>query len=1077
MNSDPPEWFDTETLNYIKSSHFNITPTYLSILTAQKTDSTNNGPYYLQKIKEYDDQFKYINLYQEILNLLKEDFSISEVVKRMAKYTNIYKKNITRDDVTLVYNIEFSKKNTNQVDFFKKRLATINNIALKSKNTIKKIKKYDHLTASAIKIIRKTIYISYDSNITPEIIFSYLHTSESIPVIKSKNGRIKIQHTYQGQFDYSGDIQSDILLLGYIDDYEVVFNLYPQRKLFLVDIKAEFEIEKLFSLLEPFKIFHNFKVEKTENYVGSFNLYGFEYNEILFSYALMNLEPYRDLFYINEKDTNLFTHSTSEASLQYHMNSLGQFYDKVVYDSFTKNESIIRFSMNTEQHSTTETVLFPPKNGGNLVEQVPPGLKYIKVNFGRSINLKTVYLLRLYLPRLLKHYLSIEKSISQIYKNYGLNFKSEITTEGTEFHREIIKYKQFAFNDRKDYTRKCPLHRRPKVLNPSEYQLLSKSGVKKESIAEILNKQNQKRYLYCPYTKNPQIIFENGIPCCYTSNYNPKGKIKTTRYQIKPQNIFFDFLELFRPGKYEEINCSISDISNGVLDIEISILKCITLALNLKISSTKLLEQLKPDQDKLSQIEIIYNVNVFILEENNDLKFQKRSIQVNLNNPSVLIVKKVHKTELKIEYIRYNNKVSKFGTDYTAIFNQVYLKQHQSLLVTPTQNIPQIDHKLDYHRYFEKIPVDQKEQIVDFKNNTRVIILKKSRLFQYDIYIAIYPIPTNPLSGKIIPKPEYIMAPPYQYLKRVFPTEAMTQTINNKNQVIALWYHFNGIPNMIYVPIKPERLNLKVPFRTPLYQFGGYSSLLKQYRTQKTEIKNLLILISYFYTISELDLAKFYSFLVVDPKIKQYDLSGLSGVLQPGDHDFKSELKRFEKIVPSLVHSNKIWLRSKEMLAGVKYYLSNFNKNKLYFDSRLSFEFKPSPNELVFDTPSEVLIWQNIAHKYDVQTSLQLLKPKYLSKDPLIYLNNGYYLIQPVRDGSWERALKVAYEWYLNKINLGYDSSEWIYEEIDGKLKIPNHLILNLDPYYQIDLAVVRTDMLLFVNYPSNNFAAILPLK
>jgi hypothetical protein len=50
---------------------------------------------------------------------------------------------------------------------------------------------------------------------------------------------------------------------------------------------------------------------------------------------------------------------------------------------------------------------------------------------------------------------------------------------------------------------------------------------------------------------------------------------------------------------------------------------------------------------------------------------------------------------------------------------------------------------------------------------------------------------------------------------------------------------------------------------------------------------------------------------------------------------------------------------------------------------------------------------------------------------PIIYDFDGkYYLIQNVKDGDFYRALNCGDEWIKNKINLGYDSSPLIYNEI-----------------------------------------------
>jgi len=1082
--------YDDDTLIYIKAKEFGITPNYLAIkpLKIPLEQINQADQYYINKIKKYDAKYEYINLYQIIIDNIVKGLNLNEIAAKMQKYTNVKSKILTKKDILLVYDLEFEKEDrlnftlgreyaiTNTHNF-EKSVKYIADIAQNSQNIIEEVFDYETLNASAIKITRKRLYIHYDSdNTQADLMFSYLNSNSNIPLIRLKNGPIKIYNNYQINVDIDliTNSNADITAVVIIDTHNIILNIYTYKRMIVADIKSDIDQKVLMDVIGSFKMFNNIKIDEIKDYIGNFNLYGFDYNDILFGFAIMNEALFKDIFYINEKDTYLFSTKTETgSSVQYHMNSIGIFYDKARYKQYTKNESIIRFSLSKERHTTTERVTFVKKN--QLIEKTPPNLEHIKVNFSRANNIKTVYLLRLYLPHILRHYLSLENSISRIYRSYGLKFKAGIAERVSASEtREITEFRQFDFYDTtKGYTSVCPLNKRPKILSVSEYEQLTATGVDNKSIAKLKNKQNQTKYLYCPYEKHSKILFENNKPCCYTPNYQPKKKRKSVKYNIEPQNIFFDFLEVFRAGKYEGVNCSIYDVNINI-DIEMSIFKCISKALDLKITSTQLKELLSQSVNKIAQMELKYNINIFILEDNSKLAFKRRNSKIDLKKASVVIIEKKTKNDVKIQYLRYNNSISKFNTEYTRIFHRLYQQEHESLLITPQTTIADIDQKLDYHTYFKPINTKYKAQILDAQGNTRVIILKKPA-FEYDVYVCIEATASNPISGKIVNVDNPIL-PPYRYIKTFFEYEASAQSIDLDGNVIGLWYYFNNIPNSVYLPIKSTKLKLKLEIKAPMYLFKHQTSEIDSYHQIKHQSKNILILIAYLYSVSALSLKEFSKYLRIDKNIKEYDLSNLKGMLSIENKNLKTELQKYEKIVPTLIKNGKIRLQNENMLKGVKYFLQKYDQNKIYYQDRLNFEIITAKNELIFNSEVDLNNWINSKYKYVIQNNLRLLEREYKSKNPIIYRNNGYYLIQTVKAGLFERALTVAYEWRLKRINLGFDAAEFTFQKERGILEIPNHIILNLNQYYQIEFFDESKDILRFVYYAGGKFAAVLPL-
>ena len=1082
------DYYDETTLKYIKLSQFNITEKYLLIKDNDRPFYSDNNDYYLNKIQKYNSKYKYVNLYEIIVDNISKGYTLKHIKKIIRKQTIFTNKIISNKDVLLVYDIEFKSNSkerlkftdgvkypNSDIDTFNKKIKKNKEIAEKSENIIGKVMSYEKLKASIVKINRKRAQISYESDIDQtEVIFSFLNTSNTMPFIKLKTGLIKLYSDFNGKIDYNIKVEYDIVIIINYESQKIPINIDVNKRLMFMDLKNKISPNEIIDIVKTFGPFKRVKLDKIKDYIGSFNIYGFNFNDVLLSYAIMNIPVYKELLYINEKDTNIFQSRTRSGLFQYHMNSISDFYNTYKYSQLTKNESIIRFSLSKERHSTTELVKYIKKN--KIINRTPYSLTHLRVNFSRANNIKTVYLLREYIIRLLKNYLTIENSISKLYKSYGLRYDPGIILDIPESeNREITKYKQFDFYDTKGYTKACPTNRRPKILNKSEYLKVKALGDHKKRVVTIKNKQDQKRYLYCPYKNHPHIHFIGDRPCCYNANYTKVGKSKTKIYNIEPQSIFFDFLEIFRAGQYINVNCGSVDIIYYTQDL---ILKCVAKVLGRKYSPIKVAK------NKLAQIEFNTKINIFIINDDNTLKFEKRSSKIDVNNKCILIIKKTIKNMISVSHVKYNN-MSILDSSYSLVLKKLYKKQFESISITQSPNKKNItiihNSKLKYHTYFESIK--SKNQILDSNGNTRVIVILKSNKIDHDVYVCIRPVPCNPVSGKIITSPKNPKLPPYNYIKGFFEYKATAKTVNNNGKTVGLWFPFNNIIYGMYVPIEPTNINLNLPNKSPLYVFGDHKSQVDVYRSLKNDSKNILNLVSYLYSTSGLKLSQFKQYIGLDKSIKSYDLSKLNElnkileIKNKSRNELEKELEKYEKIVPNFVRSGKIWANSRGMYKGLINYITQYKQNEIYFESRLNFEFQLKQNEIIFESIQSLENWFEKNKKYNVTTNLSVLNQNYKSRNPILYKNNGYYLIQTVKHGLFERALAVAYTWRMEKINKGFNSDIYVYEKDENnRLKVPDHIILSLNQYNQIEFSNESKDILRFIVYSGGQFAAILKL-
>lgn len=1142
-------YYDDSTLKYIKKKELKITDPYLytrdTTALSKKGNkvSSSDHPWYENKLIQYDSQFKYISLFEVIIELIEKGMVLDEIYEYLSdNYPSKHK--ITPLNISFVYLDTFEKndynlfvgKNVPLVNYeekkkiFDKNIKMDDIVAKRCTNVIQSLLNGDKLTSSVVLITKKKLLFTFETDISNMFtFFNSIHLFEDLPYKELKNNEIVIypEINFAEVEDFIYKKKHDITLLLKLNDSNTKMDIDFKQKSISLELNSNISSKKVIEgVQKSIPLLKNLKTSGTGGYLGSFNLYGMDFNHILLSYAIMNIKPFNQLLYINETDSDPFVISKKRS--QYHMNSIGSFFDKKKSERFTKNESIIRFSMTNEKHNTSTFVKIPV--GDKIVNQSPPTYQHIVVNFSHGQTLKDVYILREYLIRLFKLYIEKEKDIKNIYMSYGLKFNTGVIITGPEEEiKEITKYRQFDYYDSQQYTKTCSKSKRPKIINENTYNELL--PYKSDSLMVLKNKQGEDVHLYCPYEDQSKIVFESGRPCCYNSNYKVKAKkitVSTKKYKIKQSKIV-NYLKTLPVARKVEITVKSC--------LKANINMCIQKILKIKVSPNK----------TVNQIENLYKINVVIIETTTTgkIRIKPRNRTINCKYKSIVLIEHANGS-IYYEYVvltrgggaklpskkKFNPRL---GKQFTLKLKELYEYEYDIELVQSltdqnvTSVVSDINLKLNYHQIVRLIPTKYKNQIIDVNGKLRCIVLNKSSYVKENIYMCVLPTETEDISGKII-KITTPIYPDYKVVYDFFEYYPFSVSKDEKNRVIGFWYYHLEVYNSFYCPIKPIKTSRLLKLivssnfinnvqKSPSYIFSGLltSSVVERNHILKQQTQNILTLVSYLYSISGLELSsKFESYLetkvINKDSIDIYNLDNLFknnlnlvppsvgsekvppslrrsevSVRKPHRRSLNllhSKLDMYSEIVPTLVQNRKIICYSDKMKRGILYYLENYQQNKTVFEYNLRFIQPNYKREIRFSTAEQLKSWFFSKNKYKVYDDLH----KFIEViNPIIYVvsrtdraqnKSMYYLIQKVENDSFERCVYVTDRWRNEKINYGYNAPEYEFSvDNRGKVEIPYHVILKLNSSNKIIFGKEdQKNILMILAYSGKRFAAVLPL-
>ena len=433
-----------------------------------------------------------------------------------------------------------------------------------------------------------------------------------------------------------------------------------------------------------------------------------------------------------------------------------------------------------------------------------------------------------------------------------------------------------------------------------------------------------------------------------------------------------------------------------------------------------------------------------------------------------------------------------------------YINQINSWNIETQDNINYLVPRLNIFsriNYSSLLQNSPKFQIIDSYGKMRGLIFPSSpspakNNSSADITI-LFP-PTQPLNLPISDSPTY---PHFSYVVSTFgQPSAITQS---NGQVNGLWYPLLDLTPGLYCPIQNTHTFSSLPIGPDNNVFAQGSNVVYRIQHLKRVLEIILQIIIWLFEISKLNLqGKQSTFLNnfiknnfilgqgSDDSLNIYDISNVGRKL-PSASNLQEAISKISQIIPSLFYQNRIFLYSNKFANGIIYYLHKYAKNtdglnlpipsSIYKSNITSQDFKQQKNVAIFVSDSDLQSWINSIGKLSflnlsIQKELSITNS--IKKEPYLYIStdNKIYQIQNVLEGNLYRSLQVAYNWYLYKINMGYNASELT--PINNL--IPVHVIYGISP--ALTPVVIENNApnlnnyLQILDYGSNQYAAMLPL-
>lgn len=826
-------YFDPQTLEYIFAFENKINVKWVFTYLRDSVNDTNSDEtdYYLREILNFNNKIAYIDLSKVIVSLGKE----GRTLKYIRSILRENYKPLSTDEIAIIYEHYFPNKissmllrglkySYSSIRLQKKYQSLISEIETypeiidKAKSLLENIFSNQEIITSTPSITNQKTTIKFSSDITSEQFYSLIECSEEIQLI-SIGDKYKVwsditYDTYKRYYTSSDtdDIQVLISLKTTKQNVLTLINInYDSKTISLKDVGAIELNKQLVRLLVGMK---SIKILETKDFIGNFNLYGVNYSPEIMSYAVINLYPMNIVLYTDEKDDPSIIRGKDSI---YHVNSLGQFYDTPRYSDFSKNRSIVRFSLKIKSHTSKSQYTIPVN--GVLTEKKPPKTSYLKVSFNHASSMKSVYLLRIYLSRLFYLYNKKKRTIVSMYKRLGFlvgktELKESILTEKritllTNIFEDVYNIRP------QGYSSSCELYRQPKIINKDEYDLIKDQDNRYKILTNNVGKTY---YLYCDKDDKPDIHTpEGGYPCCFSSGEVPKktkDKILSPGIITELPPVISLWISFFVRGNYYRMGPSIggdnsffscivdvvnSDASTStnytIEELKSDLLKSLESRGYIleKYKKKELLSVLDLKVGKIDPsilyllIEDILGYPIFIFEKKKD---QYNFEDVTSTKPfytrpqkkgkSIIIFKYKKSGKARYELIvrgeekskkkeSKSKRRSKRGVIITYLYdNKVTEKLYKAwyyqystdlIIFDPHQKLPIRYHNpyknLDYYKIVKNISVEHKLQLIDDNKKIRAII----SLIGDDKpwYLKIYTKPTtyHPDAGDIMELEQY----------------------------------------------------------------------------------------------------------------------------------------------------------------------------------------------------------------------------------------------------------------------------------------------------------------------------------
>ena len=576
-------YYDDFTYNYVKKEELGVTDKFLYVARRKKAEDVGVGlDYYKRKILEYESQFEYVSVYRLIKRWIKSGNTLNQVFEKTKKY-----KQITRNNIVIVYydlsrgeNFKPNPKFFGSFKYNKKKAATLylkmvkdikknKKIVLESKRTISRIfkdsdelKKFkdpqpQELKTSLITIKKQKIKFNFETQETIESFFSSLRITQDIPMIVLNGSVFKLDQKLSKKFVSAilkkhNKVMADgtvfvVVRMRKGERYSnLVINFDLGQILLNLNSRVIEKEEILQSLKDKIANFSFLELANSQEYDGSFQIYDFSYNALMLNYAIMNEDPYSRVFYVDER-------SAEGKRIKYNVNSIARYYDAEYYNSLTKSDPMVKFSISPEVNSS-KTTYDTYEKGELLLDVEPPRYNYFKIKFNGAKTIKMVYLLREYVSVMFYKYSNfLESKIEKMYLSYGLKLERAEPVIVTKKKQKLLSlYEDFNLKQG-TYTRNCPAKRQPKKIKKEKYETLIASDIQKNRVTMVKSKtRKQDAYYYCESDEYPKYFLNKHCePCCFKKI--PKNSCGEKEKRIAKKDYIFGVNKKLTPGEIAKI--------------------------------------------------------------------------------------------------------------------------------------------------------------------------------------------------------------------------------------------------------------------------------------------------------------------------------------------------------------------------------------------------------------------------------------------------------------------------------------------------------------------------------------------
>lgn len=315
------------------------------------------------------------------------------------------------------------------------------------------------------------------------------------------------------------------------------------------------------------------------------------------------------------------------------------------------------------------------------------------------------------------------------------------------------------------------------------------------------------------------------------------------------------------------------------------------------------------------------------------------------------------------------------------------------------------------------------------------------------------------------------------------------------NLVDGLWYQLLDLEYGLYVPIVPTEkyLDLNIGPSNPLVEEG--SDVVQRLRKLKRDLDAIIQIVIWLFLLSKLDVPNFANKYMSIGKLTGadskniYDLSKV-GLKFPVVNSVEEGITAMKILAPTLFHQDRIFLYNQKFFDGIIYHLEQYNKERkpknmkiptvIHYTDITEEDFDHSGRVAIFIGEASMRTWlssldklsfKNIIIENELSISNALRTEPYLYNAP----TGNIYMIQNVIGGDRLRALNVAYNWYVNKTNLGHTGKEF-----EDPQNVPVFVVYGISPALAPVIienhAGESNQYLQLLSYGSGQFGAMLPL-